>query len=572
MSQTFDDIDTLGCVRVSKLDQATEMKTSLEDQRKGIIAKAESLGRVLRPGYIFEDRESGGTAEGRPGFMALVAYCRTHSRRSEPPGVALFFNDSRFGRFDDPDEAAYWRFILAQCGWQVRFAENDDTDNLTARHVLRAIGSAQASEYRQQIKNNALRGARGAAAHGLWQTEAPFGYRRLAFGGGRQDEILDIGVRKATDQQVRLTPGPESEVVTLRWIFESYSHGTESLSSLASKLRTRAPRLKWSKQSVGRLLRNRVYLGEVIWCRRPHDSAERATRRVRSASDWVIRVDAHPPLIALDLFMSVQQRLATNRKRTRATRSGYPLSGLVTCAQCGSPFVGGGGRRGPDDDPDRYRFYKCRGGTSDPPVCPGPVATISKRLLEPLVVNEVAKRVSDPAVQALIAEEITRQVTAATHTLQSDEAEIRTEQRDLRRRIDNLVQAVATGAVLPTEAAPHLQPLREALAVSERRLAGCARTRLAADELCSEQNHLISLASDFKARAAELEGPELRELLAPWLHSAIFDKEQRLLHVRVRAVPTHSAVPGATTTLLSPTTFRLDHPLSPFTRARTFAA
>ena len=54
----------------------------------------------------------------------------------------------------------FWRVHFRRLGWVVRFAENDSSEDPTAKSVMRAIGDAQASEYRRQIKANAKRGAR----------------------------------------------------------------------------------------------------------------------------------------------------------------------------------------------------------------------------------------------------------------------------------------------------------------------------------------------------------------------------------------------------------------------------
>lgn len=159
---------TLGYVRVSTQEQATEGKTSITDQTRAIRELAIRLHRTLADSSIFSDPGvSGQSAEDRPGFMALVRYCEQNKRTSRDPGLALVLNDSRFGRFRDPDEAGYWRVILQKSGWRVRFAEGDDTEDMVGRSVLRAIGGATASAYSHAVKANAKRGARGAAARGF---------------------------------------------------------------------------------------------------------------------------------------------------------------------------------------------------------------------------------------------------------------------------------------------------------------------------------------------------------------------------------------------------------------------
>jgi site-specific DNA recombinase len=541
------DIDTLAYRRVSTGEQAVEWKTSLADQTRAMQQRAQALGRVLLEKYIFEDRFSGEEAESRKGFMELIAFCRAHPRPRSRVGYVLFLNDSRFGRFRDPDEAAYWRFELSKVGWQVRFAENDDTENVTTRHVMRSVGSAQASEYLANLRNNAKRGTRGAASKGLWQNEAPFGYRRCATAPGREPVVLEIGQRKSDDQQVRLTPGPEEEVRLLRWMFETYADGLQSLHKLAREMRLRAPRLKWSKQNVGKMLANRAYLGEVIWGRRPHDKQERREQPVRPREDWVVKTGAHPPLITQELFDRVQERLLANKRRTRAmTAGGYPLSGLIRCTHCGMPYIGGGGMRNPDPagDPDRFRFYKCSGSANERDVCPGPTGTVTRRIIEPIVIEAVSVVVADPQVQAVIAEEIDRYLDELHGGSEAEVTTLTAEKKKLLQERANLAGAIARGILNDEEAATEMERIRSGLEKAETGLARLRMLDSAAADIRREKDRLVALAADFAARAKTFIGPALRELIAPWIEEATFDKQTRVLDLVIRRVPHVPSAPG----------------------------
>lgn len=530
-------VDTVGYRRVSKGEQAAEWKASLHQQTEAITALAEKLGRTLDPAFIWEDRFSGEDAESREGFMALVAFCRAHPRKKARPGYALFLNDSRFGRFRDPDEAAYWRFELQKCGWTARFAENDETQHPTTRHMMRAIGGAQASEYLAKLRENAKRGAAGAAAEGLWQNEAPFGYRRLATAPGRAPVVLEIGQRKSDDQQVRLTPGPKDEVELVRWAFETYADGLTSVGKLAQEMRRKAPRLKWSKQNVAKMLASQTYLGHVIWGRRPHDKQERKEVGVRPEEEWTICRDAHEPLVTQELFGRVQERLALNKRRTRAASGAYPLSGLIRCTYCGRHYAGGGGPRGPEHDPDRYRFYKCSGSHDDNRICPGRIGTIQKRVIEPIVIGLVSDIVSAPEVQAMIREEVEAYLSSCHGSAAEEKAALSARKQTLDREKANLVDAIAAGVLTHDDAKPKMDRVRAGLEEVERALGRLEAMAEFEKDLAREANRLADLAADFSARARELEGPALRELLAPWIGNASFDKVTRVLALTVRRVP-----------------------------------
>jgi DNA invertase Pin-like site-specific DNA recombinase len=534
-----DDIDTIGCRRVSKGEQAVEWKASLRQQTEAMLALAEKLGRVLRPEHIWEDRFSGEDAEDRKGFMAVVEFCRSHPRPRSRPGYVLFFNDSRFGRFREPDEAPHWRFEMHKCGWTVRFCENDDTDHPTTRHVMRAVGGAQASEYLANLRSTAKRGARGAAEQGLWQNEAPFGYRRLATAAGREPVVLEAGQRKSDDQQVRLTPGPKEEGELVQWMFQTYADGVLPLRRLAQALRRKAPgRLGWSHQAVAKMLANQTYLGHVIWCRRPHDKHERKEVKIRPESEWVVRENAHEPLVTQEVFDRVQARLAENKARTRSATSDYVLSGLVRCTYCGRPYIGGGGgSRKPGKDPDRNRIYKCAGSDHNNPVCPGRIGTVLKRVLEHIVIRMVTQVVSDPTVQRLIREEVERYLRELRSGSGEEKTSLTARQQKLAKEKGNLVDAIAEGVLTTEDAKAKMDRLRDESQDVEQKLARLGALPKVERQLAREADRLAQLAADFPARAKELSGPALRELLKPWIEEATFDKMSRVVSLTIRRVP-----------------------------------
>jgi DNA invertase Pin-like site-specific DNA recombinase len=534
--------DTIGYIRVSTEQQAGESNTSLPEQRRAIVARALHLGRVLDPAAVFEDAGiSGATADGRPAFMAMLAHCQANPRPAHAPGAVLVLNDSRFGRFDDPEEAGHWRFVMKKLGWIVRFAEGDDMEDGIARGVMRFIGAAQATEYRANLKRTARRAARATAAEGRWQNRAPIGYRRLATRTDGSQRVLEDGQLKAADEVVRLTLGPEGEQEIIRFAFAAYRSGEYSLGRLAELLLARWPQKKWSRGVLNAILKNPAYTGDVVWCRRPHDAAERRATRVRDRAEWVVVPDAHPAIVDRETFGVVQARMASNRVEKRATVGGYPLSGMIRCGTCGAPFVGGGGRRGPDDEPDRYRFYRDRGSVerraNQDALCPGITATLRKRWVERAIVHEIAMVVRDPRVHEIIVEEIDAAIDAAHGSHAERRAAMGQELAQLQSQRKRLIDAVARGTLLEREATTTLAELRARIAAAEAEL---ERSRFAArrtEGMTAIRQHLVTLAQQFETQALRAAGPALRELVRPWLLDAVHDKAERMLTLKIRRVP-----------------------------------
>jgi hypothetical protein len=263
---------------------------------------------------------------------------------------------------------------------------------------------------------------------------------------------------------------------------------------------------------------------------------------VRDASHWVIVRDAHPPVIDRQTFAIVQARLASNKRETRATVGGYPLSGMIRCAQCGGVFVGGGGRRGPAEDPDRYRFYRDKGAVKQRPgdaivPCADPIATLRKRWLEHAVVTEIGRVVRDVRVQRIIVEEIDRALDAAHGGHAERRVMLDAELAHLHAARKRVVDAVASGVLQEREATASLAEQRARIAAVEAEI---DRTRFAARRTAAMEQlreHFVALAQDFVTQMLRAAGPALRELVRPWLKSAVYDKATRILTLTIRKVP-----------------------------------
>lgn len=517
----------LGYLRVSTERQAGELVTSLGDQEKAIVRLASTLSASIE--RIFRDEgASGATVAGRPAFRALLEYCAKHPRR-RAPGYVLFLNASRFGRFDDPDEPAALRFQLRQLGWEVRFAEGDAREDAgyIERGVIRAVGDGQAGEYRQNIIRNAQRGSRGTAEKGFWTRREPFGYLRAVVQPADRARTLAPRQRKAPDEKIKLTPGLPNEVATVKWLFESFVNG-RSIASLVPQMQARDSSRKWSRHALKLVLTNRVYLGEMVHGRR---SGALVRQRIwwTDPSTWLTIPNAHEPLIDLATFEKAQLRLGTI-PRHRSSRIDYLVTGLVTCSQCGEPYIGGG-QNGAFHDGTEVRFYKDRGGERQ--LCAGKLGNISKHLLEAAVIQVVAGEVEHGTVRAAI-----RQAARALENEQPATSRHTDLSRELARaesRRDRLIRMIADGVVSEDEGRQELSAARETIDGLRKRLASTAPVDV--QQIRRESDRWLAVTKDFGKLLRQATGPEVRGILAPFLAGATFDKDSRELRVRVRTVP-----------------------------------
>jgi DNA invertase Pin-like site-specific DNA recombinase len=512
--------------RVSTERQAGETQTSLADQELAVNALATTLGVTV--GRWYRDKgASGGTMEKRPALVALVADCEASPRTPTAPGLVLVLNDSRWGRFPDPEESAYWRTHLRRLGWVVRFAENDDSQNLTVRSVMRAIVASQATQKREDVRANATRGSRGTAAQGFWGTRSPYGYRRRVVYPPGRDRILEAHQRKAPDEKVVLVPD-ESEAAIVRELYERYASGTETLASLTDWLRDIAPTRKWTRPAVRYTLTSPAYVGDVVSGRVQAETAQR-----RPEAEWVTTRDAHPAIVSRALFAACQDVLARNLAWTSRVRTDWLVSGIVLC-RCGQPFVAGGGNA---NRPRVARSYRCvskSGIVRDRCEYPG---TVKKEWLESAVLDTIAAFVSHKSQRARLLRhldaalaEVRRAPKASASALEQQIAE----QATVRNR---LVKAVADGTLTGAEAKERLTHARRLLSRLESQRDALARDVTSQRALDAERDRIAALALDFRRAATVLHGPALRELVRPWIAQAVFDTATRELTLDIRHIP-----------------------------------
>lgn len=513
----------LGYVRVSTDRQAAEDRTSLADQEAAITKRAAGLGGVVSQ-WFRDEGASGASVEKRPAFRALLDHCERNRRPADKPGTILVLNESRFGRFPDPEEAAHWRWHLRRLGWHVRYAEGDVQDMPFAATV-RMMGSDQSSEYRRNLIANVRRGMKGTGEQGYWGREAPLGYRRREVGSGR---VLDIRQPKAPDERVKLVPH-EEEAKVVRWMFETYARGT-SAAALARQLEDKIPYRRWGSHTALQVLRNPAYVGDVVAGR---------NRRHKLNTPYECR-DAHPAIVSRDLFARVQERIEQSGAQTRTGKENtatYLLSGILTCAQCGHPYAGGGGGRKhlAHDVNERRRLYRCSGGVLGK--CPGKpkIPTIMRHIIEPVVIDAVCSILERPETQYMF-----RAVYEDFHQRMASEdpsKALRAERSRLEARRERLVALMADGVLTGDEARRQMESARAGLDRVDAELAATRSDRERIEMLMQERDAIMSVTQNIREFLNNTEGPARRAHLVPWIEAAIFDKHIRQLWLAVRPLP-----------------------------------
>jgi len=280
-----------------------------------IYAAAHKIGIVRS--YV-DAGKSGLTISRRGGLQELI---RTVSNNRADFKVILVYDVSRWGRFQDVDEAAYYEFICKKAGIQVRYcAEQFENDNSPTSNLLKALKRMMAGEFSRELSAKVSRAQYRLASMGFWQGgPAPYAMRRqIVDKDGTRKQTLEWGQQKsvATDRVV-LILGPAQEISDIRYMFDSFTKRKKRLSEIRDYLNSEGKKIRgkaWQTTTISGLLENPIFTGRFIFP---------AYRRARpkafipkhSIENPLVHTGAVPRLISDRQFELAQSLLRQQRAR-----------------------------------------------------------------------------------------------------------------------------------------------------------------------------------------------------------------------------------------------------------------
>src|SRR5712671_6030068 len=202
---------------------------STENQSEIIRQYAERRGMSIVRTYA-DAGKSGLRIEGRDALKQLI---QDVENGSADFSSILVYDVSRWGRFQDADESAYYEYICRQAGVAVHYcAEQFENDGSPVSTIVKGVKRAMAGEYSRELSSKVFQGACRLIQLGYKQGgTAGFGLRRMLVDqNGQQKATLKMGEQKSLQtDRVILVPGPEGEIEVVRWIYEAFLEGkTES--------------------------------------------------------------------------------------------------------------------------------------------------------------------------------------------------------------------------------------------------------------------------------------------------------------------------------------------------------
>ena len=195
--------------------------------------------------------------------------------------------------------------------------------------------------------------------------------------------------------------------------------------------------------SVEHMLKNRRYIGEL---------------KFRD----VVVPDAIPPIIPLELFEDVQEKIAKNKKAParRKAEDDYLLTTKLHCGYCGALMFG---ESGTSRTGEVHRYYKCATAKKHKGC---KKKTVRKQWLEDLVVNQTMQLVKDDAAMESIIAKVMELQNKENTNLPLYEKQL----RDAESGIQNMLNAIQAG-ILTSSTKERLEQLEETKRELEARIA-----------------------------------------------------------------------------------------------------
>jgi len=314
---------------------------STENQGDKIREYATKRGLEIVRTYADEGK-SGLRIDGRQGLQRLIRDVETGAADFK---VILVYDVSRWGRFQDADESAYYEYICRRAGIQVAYcAEQFENDGSPVSTIVKGVKRAMAGEYSRELSAKVFAGQCRLIELGYRQGgPAGYGLRRVLIdqSGSMKGELARGEHKSLQTDRVILVPGAEEEVRIVNQIYSWFIEEGLSECDIAGRLngmnvRTNLDR-QWTRGTVREVLTNEKYIGNNVYNRVSFKLKK--LRIVNPPEMWIKKEHAFEAIVAPDVFYTAQgilrarSRRYTNEELIERLRSLYQkrgfLSGLV---------------------------------------------------------------------------------------------------------------------------------------------------------------------------------------------------------------------------------------------------
>jgi DNA invertase Pin-like site-specific DNA recombinase len=226
--------------------------------------------------------------------------------------IVLVYDVSRWGRFQDADEAAFYEYKLKRKGILVTYvAEQFENDGSPVSTIVKGVKRAMAGEYSRELSAKVFAGQCRLIELGYRQGgPAGFGLRRTLIDqtGSIKTELARGEHKSLQTDRVILMPGPEQEVETVSQIYRWFVDEGIPESEIATRLNDKGVltdlERNWTRSTVREVLSNEKYVGNNVYNR---ISFKLKKHRIVNQPDmWIKKEGAFEAIVAPEVFYMAQ--------------------------------------------------------------------------------------------------------------------------------------------------------------------------------------------------------------------------------------------------------------------------
>ena len=303
---------------VAYLRMSTDLQQYSTENQMAVIERYAAENDMEIVATYSDEARSGLRYENRPGMQQMLADAQSADSGFD---TILVYDISRWGRFQDQDEAASLEFACRKARVQVHYCMDQFVnDGSPMSTVIKSLKRYMAADYSSKLSEKVFAGQCRLIERGFRQGGmAGYGLRRMRIDQNREPQgILERGQRKSlqTDRVV-LVPGSEEEVETVRWMYREFIDGGRLEGEIAALLNERGIETDlgrpWTRGTVHQVLTNEKYIGNNVFNRHSYKLKERHVDN--PVEEWVRADGAFDAIVDPRLFFTAQGMIRERNRR-----------------------------------------------------------------------------------------------------------------------------------------------------------------------------------------------------------------------------------------------------------------
>ncbi len=324
-----------------RLSDEDRYKKSKDDDSESIVnQKSMLLKYALEHEWevinVYSDDDYSGADSTRPAFQKLLKDCE-----NGVVDIVLCKTQSRFSRdMEVIEKYLHNKFIE----WGVRFVsivDNADT-SIESNKKARQINGLINEWYLEDLSANIRKSLKNKREDGLYLGSfAPYGYMKdpsnknklLIDPVAAETVKLIFNLSKSGLGYIRI-----ANILNEKGIITPTNYKKANGSKYVCRTAKFKEKTKWSQDTIYRILRNEVYIGNLVQGKRTYVSYKNHKSIINPKEKWTYSYGTHEAIIDMDTWNAVKKRLESNTKISRSIGQVYMLSRKVYCKECGCCF------------------------------------------------------------------------------------------------------------------------------------------------------------------------------------------------------------------------------------------